>query len=554
MKCYNLYVKPLEYTTKPGDKMGHTRRFPIVIIVTIFIAAALRLYGFRWGLPNSLHSYSYHPDEFLIIGSVLAVLKSLLPGFYNYPSLYIYLVSLSTSVGAGYGLISTAAGFYLCARIITVILGVAAVAAVYRAGRTLFSSTIGLAAAFILCIVPIHVQHSHFATVDVPSTLFISLALSFAGMVLVRGLWKDYLWCGIMAGLAAGTKYNAGLVVLSLIAAHILQNGTIKQRWLKLISALGCMIAAFLISTPGVILQTSNFLSGLNYEIHHTSTGHGLVFAGTGNGFIYTFTSSLWYGLGPGLAILFAAAVIYGLIKRDRSAIIVLMFVLPYYVLISHSQVRFARYTIPMLPGIAVLTAWMICDVYRKLRGLRWVWVGLIGAVLAGTLLYTLALDRLFTQPDPRDTAARWIFANVRKGMPIGTINIPWFYSPPYTKTIGLGTLPQRIAAMKAAPYHIRAFEESDYIYDTLPVCWVVSDYEMNDTIRLANNKSISKADRMQVNRNMRDITFIHRFFKITKTYNMRLSACGIDFGSTQNLPHDMRYQSPTIWIYGARK
>jgi len=174
-------------------------------------------------------------------------------------------------------------------------------------------------------------------------------------LVLMRGTWRDYLLCGVMAGLAAGTKYNAGLVVLSLIAAHFLGGKERNAGIRRLIAALGCALVAFLVSTPGAILQWPNFVYVLTYELHHASHGHGLVFAGTGNGFIYTFTSSLWYGLGPALTILFAAAAIYGLWRLDRRALVVLAFALPYYALISISQVRFARYTLPMFPAAALL-------------------------------------------------------------------------------------------------------------------------------------------------------------------------------------------------------
>ncbi len=82
---------------------------------------------------------------------------------------------------------ATEATVYLIPRIVTVLMGVGSVAATYWAGAVLFAPAVGVIAALILCIAPLHVQHSHFATVDVPSTLFVALALGYTGLVMKRG-------------------------------------------------------------------------------------------------------------------------------------------------------------------------------------------------------------------------------------------------------------------------------------------------------------------------------------------------------------------------------
>lgn len=526
----------------------------LLFAVILAAAAALRFCGLKWGLPNALHSYSYHPDEFLTIGAAVITLSALLPRFYNYPSLYLYLGAAAIAVGAGYGLTNDAAGPYLCARVVTALMGVGAVALTYWACRSVFQTRpAGLLAAFILCVAPLHVQHSHFATVDVPSTLFVAACLGFAGLVLKRGSWRDYILCGVMAGLAAGTKYNAGLVILSLIAAHFLGGKDRSVGFRRLLAGLGCAIAAFIISTPGVIFQWSAFTHGFLYEVVHSRTGHGLVFAGTGNGFVYTFTHSLWYGLGPALAILFGIAAIYGLARLDRRALTILAFALPYYALISLSQVRFARYSLPLFPAAALLIAWMACDLWSRFpKGVKWAWAGLLTVVLAGTLLYTIALDRLFVMPDPRDRAARWIFANIPKSSAIGVVEVPWFYSPPYSKTIGFGALQQRKDAMASSDYIL---PPSEYDQREFPRWWIVSDYEVDDAARIIRIPLAVTTANLDDCLRINGIAFVlEKYYRRTRSFSDPLSALGISFGSTRSLPHDMRYPAPTIWIYESKK
>lgn len=536
------------------------------IAAVILGALALRLYGIGWGLPDVLHNYSYHPDEFLAVGAAASIIQTALPRFYNYPSLYLYISALVIFIAAWTGLAATTAATFLCARLVTAAMGIGTVAITYWAGRVIFGGSAGLIAAVVLCIAPIHVQHSHFATVDVPSTLFVAAAIGYAGRILKGGGKRDYVLGGIMAGLAAGTKYNAGLVLLAPIAAHFFRPSAgasrAAGRWLLLI--VGCALGAFVVSTPGLILQWSNFRYGFTYEMEHAALGHGLVFAGTGNGFIYTFATSLWWGMGPGLAVLFAVAAVYGLWKRDPRVLMVLCFVIPYYALISLSHVRFVRYTLPLFPAAALLIGWLALNVWDRIRRSRaprigWVWAGACGIVFIATFAYTLALDGLFTQPDPRSRAARWIFANAPRGSAIGFIDTPWFYSPPLSPNFGFGSPDERRRNAGETPYGVVVFSDC-----AKPGCWAkrgrmpdliaISDYEVCDALRLRGSREISPDNRRDVDRIVSDFQLVKKSYRPVRRFSDRLSIFGLQLARAQDLPHDMRYQSPTITIYARRK
>lgn len=551
----------------PREDGARSKYYHCVALVLIVVAAALlRLWGIRWGLPNELHDYSYHPDEFLTVGSAFGAIylqRSLNPRFYNYPSLYIYLSALAIAVALGWGLEPKLSGIYLSARIVTALIGTAAVLVIWWACGKLCGNTVGLLAALVMCVAPIHVQHSHFATVDVPSTLFVAASLGYAGLVLRRGSWRDYVLAGAMCGLAAGTKYNAALVLLSVIAAHFAREGA---RWPALRSAriwaaIGCMAAAFVISTPGSVVWTGEFVRGVAYEMKHASTGHGLVFAGTGNGFAYTFMHSLWYGLSPGLSVLFVIAAIAAVWRRDKAMLAVLAFAVPYYVLISLSQVRFARYTLPLMPAAAILIGWLIVSVYRalaehKARILtvgRSLWVIFACACVFFALFYSLVLDVLFIAPDPRDDAARWFKRHAARGDSIGMIDWPWFYSPPLSKGFGFGTLADRQNATEETPYQIVVFRsqpEGTRSLGKLAPKWViVSDYEVADAVWLRSVTTLSAADRAEVKRILREFEWINRHYRHRATFSRKVA--DLDSGS---LPHDMRYSDPVITIYERKR
>lgn len=537
-------------TLTRGRREAHgVGTWPIAAAVAIAaLALALRVCGLHWGLPDSLHSYSYHPDEFLIVGSALEVLRSGLPSLYNYPSFDIYLTAGFISVAIGCGA-SIEAGLYLAGRLATALMGTAAVGVSYWAGRTLFGGWAGLTAALLLCIAPLHAQHSHFATVDVPSTVFVAAALGFAGLVLQRGSLRDYLLAGAMSGLAAGTKYNAGLVILSAVAAHLFRRA--PRLWSgRFWATLGCALGAFVISTPGVVLRWPAFVYGLGYELRHSALGHGLVFAGTGSGFVYTFASSLWYGLGPALALMAVAAVVYAVWTRERPALVVLAFAAPYYVLISLSEVRFARYSLPLFPALAMLSGWAVVGWMGSSRRMaRGAAVASVIVVLALTLAYALSLVSVFAGPDPRNVAARWVLGNVPRGSRIGVLEVPWFYSPPLSKSLGFGTLPQRIKAAEDTPYDLVVLSQMSpgkwWSSGNRPGWFIVSDYEIADAERIGTSGSVTGSSRREANRILADLAIIRRHYVPVRRFGGRFSFPGLG-----TLPHDMRYVEPSISIY----
>lgn len=528
----------------------------------------MRIAGLRWGLPNELHIYSYHPDEFLTIGSSARIAglidshRTLNPGLYNYPSLYLYISALSMMVANGYGLLNSSADIYLAARIVTVLMALGSIGATYWAGREMFGRKVGLLAALILAIAPIHVQHAHFATVDVPSTLFIALCLGYSAKIIKSGSRRDYILAGITAGLAAGTKYNAGLIVLAPIAAAILNNLWTEQklspplggRALSLALNLNLWlipaftILAFIFSTPGCILYNSQFLHGLTYEMNHASKGHGLVFAGTGNGFLYTLTSSLHYGLGYGLALFFVIASIGGICKRDKNALMMLAFIIPYYALISLSQVRFARYALPMFPAVAILISSLAFSIYARLinvsKPAAYAWLGAIGIIILGTCDYSTNLNsKLYYLPDIRDIASRVIANDIPPGASIGLIDYPWFYTPPLSNKWVLNIESQRREAINQTPYKIIVF--SDPANSTAKPEWIIkTDYEIGDAVRLRNDKNLSAGDKAEVDRINRTLDMMSCYYWLHWPRHPRTFD---DLPS--DLPHDMRYPFPRLTI-----
>ena len=564
-------------------------RAALPLVGVLLLAFALRAWGLTWGLPSATHYFSYHPDESVVLGASSSPSMNvfgghLLPGFYRYGSLQLYLVCFAETLAALTGAIDIVpkdyavwypqwAKMYLAGRFLTVGMGVGTVYAVYEIGRRLWGRRTGLLAGLILAIGPLHAQHSHFLTVDVPAAFWGTLSLLWA-VRLATGEpkpWRATLWAGVFAGLAAATKYNLALAVLPLCAAIgmarasplLSQNGSIPANRLvskHLAIGLAAFVLAFLLACPGAILENAAFLRDLRAEAVHVQNGDDPTFQNTGNGFLYPITHSLDAGLGLPLLLLTLAAVMYAAYKRERGDGLLAAFALPYYILISLVAVRYARYTIPLLPILALWTGRMVADWSRLPRPtLRRLGTFVGGGALAWTLLAALWLVRVMAGTDSRDEALAWVRSHSSASATFGFAAMPWFGTAPidpYFPMFQRGGWRSMTPPAEAAHY---IYAGSDWDLDLLksanPDFVILSEYDYYDALRQRDPKAIAYIDYLKdSNHNpyFWDIAYLPDDLGLPKWIGEEQTASKpwVRSLQTRDLPHDMLYPSPTIFIF----
>jgi len=123
------------------------------------------------------------------------------------------------------------------------------------------------------------------------------------------------------------------------------------------------------------------------------------------------------------MAVLFTAAVAYGVWRRARAMPLILVWVALYLGPIAAMHTRTVRYIVPLLPFLAVLAGGMMSSLYEWTRGRRWlrsacVSVGLFA--IGYTIAYGVAFSSIYAREDARIRAGRWIAASVPSGSAIG--------------------------------------------------------------------------------------------------------------------------------------
>jgi len=565
---------------------------PLPLLGVLLLALALRVWGLTWGLPSATHYFSYHPDETVVLLKSSVTMNvfagHLLPHYYHYGSLQFYLVCFANTLAALFGGVDIVpkdfsvwypqwAKMYLIGRTLTVGMGIGTVWATYAVGARLFGRRAGLVAALLLAVMPLHVQHSHFLTVDVPATFWVLLSLLWSVRLATDDAkpLRAALLAGVFAGLAAATKYNMALAVLPLLAACVMRptpaqaptllegkdkKGDTLLSSISLTLLLGGVgacagvgllffLLAFFAACPGALLETSTFLKDFRFEAIHVQNRDDPTFRDTGSGFVYHITHNLDAGMGLPLLLLALASVGYALYRRQRGDALLAAFALPYYVLISLAAVRYARYTIPLLPILALWVGRILADGSHLLRpAFRNGAVAVGAVVLVTTCIWCLYVTDFMAEPDMRDWAYHRI-ADPTAGT-VGFAVQPWFGTVPISPYF---TMPHPGAWQSVTPPEIAqhiVYSGKDWDTNDLlakrPDYVVLSEYDYMDALRLEDPNALRYLQVLKQGYRGPE-TFVNFNSALSATYNRTEGM------PTRGWPHDMLYTNPIISIYRRR-
>jgi hypothetical protein len=344
---------------------------------------------------------------------------SLDPLFSIYPPLAFYLFAAAEAaaglvhpLGPATGVDPSAA--YLAARAVSALAFVASVAFVSATGRRADGLACALVAGLGLALAPLAVRQAHFATTDAVAMAFVAAAI-WAGAR--AGSARAYVLAGLLAGLAAATRYTAGLVAVVPLALALLG----EDRWRRAAAVVAGSAVAFV----GVV-----GLAG-----HPADYGRGLAFLGgragqqygTPIGLVYHPTVSLPYGLGFGTYTLALAGVVLALVRRRPLDVALLVYLAASLAVVGFSHEVFWRYALPVLPALCLLAGGLTR--LARDRRTRWLGAGAALLLMAPSAYASVTTDRLLGAEDTRQQAADWLLRNAPAG---SELRIDSYWSQPF--------------------------------------------------------------------------------------------------------------------------
>jgi hypothetical protein len=289
----------------------------------------------------------------------------------------------------------------------------------------------GLAAGLLLALSPTLVEVGHFNLSDVPAAFWSACTAYGVILLMERETLRRYLLTGAAAGLAAGSKYPAGIVAVAIAAVWL--RGVVKRRRpdARLAWAALAAIAAFLLTTPsllrfpGIAFGAEEGHADIFFGVRLYSGGwHGVV---RHSNALY-YLNELAHALGwPALA--FGAFGVATLAREPRRRLLWLLpFPLVHLVLLLRMDVAVRRNVMPVLPflaivlgvGLAGLLAWFLA------RGRRSVAAAAAILAVVVPVAATAVLLLRYSRPTTRDAAAAWMRAH----LPPGSFLVQERYTP----------------------------------------------------------------------------------------------------------------------------
>lgn len=419
--------------------LRHSPRWIGAALAVVLLASlALRLHGLNFGLPGL-----NDPDEMMFQMGAIRMLSgpTLNPGWFGHPATTtIYLLAVINicvfvggwALGAWSGPDGFAHAAYfdpgviiLPGRLAIVVFALWSIWLTWRLGKELAGPRIGLVAAAVLAVNPVHIAYSQIVRSDMMAVCFMLLVMLASLRVARGGGRRDWILGALWLGLAIVTKWPFVVAALAMAGALALR---VRRREESVAHAARRLIGFGLLAgllglliSPFILLDYPTLLLNLAGEAqpHHLGATGGP-----------PLTNAWWYLSGPILASLGLAgalATVPGLVllaRRREALAIVLPVMAVFFVLFCFQRLVWERWALPLTPALSIAAAlglaWIVGAVGRRLSAkARAAMIGVLAlAVVTPQVAQALVNARVRTH-DTRQMATAWVNAHIKPGATI---------------------------------------------------------------------------------------------------------------------------------------
>lgn len=327
---------------------------------------------------NTLY-YFGDENEYVNV-SFRIIFNYLNPNFFIHPSLYFYTASFFYFclflIGKVIGIFTSRIDFILCflennhiflvtGRIVSLIFSLGSVYLVYRIGEKLWDKNVGLLSAFIMTMLPLHIEMARWASPYSMQNFFILLAFFFIFHLVKEFNFRNLILGGWIFGLTISSDYYALILIPIYIAAFLSfkkQEKVIITIYKVLIFSISAFLV-FIIFNPYILLNFDRFL-------HNIISQEQVAFF-SGDGYSYSKLFYLRYLVSFSSLFLFIPFMLgfFMLIKNGSfQEKTLLIFPIINISLFSFFKVQFPRYIVHSLPFIALISSRMVYNLLYNFK------------------------------------------------------------------------------------------------------------------------------------------------------------------------------------------
>lgn len=424
----------MDQTRPSRSAIGAQARWALAIIV--IVAAIIRLQSLAFGLPAVNDQ-----DELIFqLGAVRMLQEPTLnPHWFGHPATTtMYALAISDVTVFLFGI---AAGwwhsvqdfvqavyrdptlFMLPGRAVMAAFGLLSIGLTARLGEKVADWKVGLVAAALLMISPLHIELSQIIRSDMMATCFILLSM-LAAVSAARepGPMSAFAQAGAWAGIAIATKWPSALVLVCIAGVAILRWCDGERDFGLLLRRLaiggGATVFSLLLVSPFLLLDWRTVVINLAGEARPFHLG------ATGGSFLYNLG---WYGQGPilrslgpiGSVLALAGTVL--LAARPIGRFLLLPFLVVQVLVLASQNLVWERWFLPLLPVLAISVAYSGTMLWTWLeKGLSAKWAllccGIIGLATAIPMAIRSSGEAAERMHDTRQHATRFVMQEANAG------------------------------------------------------------------------------------------------------------------------------------------
>ncbi|MCS6858078.1 MAG: phospholipid carrier-dependent glycosyltransferase [Sandaracinaceae bacterium] len=249
---------------------------------------------------------------------------------------------------------------------------------------------IALVAGWLYATNVLAVRDAHFAVSDTTLIFFFLWLLIAIAQGLHRGAMSDFIKAGVALGLAISTKWTGltfAFVPLLAIAIRIAQHGLApwpfgaflrpaKLNSIAILLGASFALVAFIATSPSALSEPQAYWQGIrSHLMRYDPAGYQAMSYRMGTqivpGWLDHLRTSLPFAYGTLLTwfgLLSAAFSIFFASRREAMVAILGLFTFFFWFgVVGRTTLNFVRYSFPMHPPLAVLSAWALCTISRSI-------------------------------------------------------------------------------------------------------------------------------------------------------------------------------------------
>jgi hypothetical protein len=351
----------------------------LVFLVLIFLAALLfRRIGLKFGFPLLTHH-----DESITLNPVygMTLNRTLHSGDFRRPDKVLYFLNLIwlnliSLIKFGKFLNLTFPGnqltFYFHARLLIAFMGALTPVVAYKIGKQ-FKPNFSIPAALLFAFFPVYVTHSHYATPDVPITLFTLIIILLSIRYVKEEQNKHIYLAVVIAALNTLEKYpgllSFGIIIIALFLKAMDTNQEkivvdFRQFWKNLTLLTGIFLISLYIFGPNLFIEYGQTIDAITQEARTRHLGaDNLGWAGN----ILFYLKHFVLESNPMILLFTLAGVIFLVRLKDKSGIL-LLYGFAYWVIMSKLGLHWVRWALPMYTAPLLLAGAGMAYLWRNFK------------------------------------------------------------------------------------------------------------------------------------------------------------------------------------------